>query len=237
MEIWEEIRADAEKGAKRLVAEFWDRLFGASLVLCKDEHAAEDLVMRTFAQVVVKIDQYDDRRPFWNWLYAILLNYFRGDLRKMKAEVGEDGDCCDYAEGAAIAPKPVAMGAYQMDSHHVRRHVGADGFVHNEGDVEVSVDAKTGKHFRPYPIDYGAVVPKRGECENLIVPVCLSASHIAFGSIRMEPVFFALGQVAGTAGAIAAADGIAVQDVPYADLSARLLSDGQVLGFGRGQTP
>ena len=101
MEIWEEIREDTEKGAKRLVAEFWDRLFGASLVLCKDEHAAEDLVMRTFAQVVVKIDQYDDRRPFWNWLYAILLNYFRGDLRKMKAEVGEDGDCCDYAEGAA----------------------------------------------------------------------------------------------------------------------------------------
>ena len=97
MEIWEEIRADTEKGAKRLVAEFWDRLFGASLVLCKDENAAEDLVFRTFAQVVVKIDQYDDRRPFWNWLYAILLNYFRGDMRKMKAEVGEDGDCCEQA--------------------------------------------------------------------------------------------------------------------------------------------
>ena len=101
MEIWEEIRADNEKGAKRLVAEFWDRLFGASLVLCKDEHAAEDLVFRTFAQVIVKIDQYDDRRPFWNWLYAILLNYFRGDLRKMKAEVGEDGDCCEQAIGTS----------------------------------------------------------------------------------------------------------------------------------------
>ena len=97
MEIWEEIRADAEKGAKLLVAEFWDRLFGASLVLCKDEHAAEDLVLRTFAQVIVKIDQYDDSRPFWNWLYAILLNYFRGDLRKMKAEVGEDADFCEQA--------------------------------------------------------------------------------------------------------------------------------------------
>ena len=97
MDVWEEIRFDTEKGAKRLVAEFWDRLFGASLVLCKDELAAEDLVFRTFTQVIVKIDQYDDTKPFWNWLYAILLNYFRGDLRKMKAEVGEDADFCEQA--------------------------------------------------------------------------------------------------------------------------------------------
>jgi hypothetical protein len=121
------------------------------------------------------------------------------------------------------------MGAYQMDSHHVRRFVGADGFVHNEGDVEVKIDVKTGKRFAPYPIGYGAVVPKRAECANLIVPVCLSASHIAFGSIRMEPVFFALGQVAGTAASIAAEKGLSVQDVPYAALSARLRADGQVL--------
>ena len=74
-------------------------------------------------------------------------------------------------------------------------------------------------------------MPKRAECANLFVPVCLSASHIAFGSIRMEPVFFALGQAAGTAASIAAADGVAVQDVPYATLSARLRTDGQVLEF------
>ena len=133
--------------------------------------------------------------------------------------------------GTAVAPRAVAMGAYQMDSHHVRRYVGADGFVHNEGDVEVKFDAKTGKRFKPYPIDYGAVLPKRVECSNLIVPVCLSASHIAFGSIRMEPVFFALGQVAGTAGSIAAAKGVAVQDVPYGELSARLVADGQVIAL------
>ena len=131
--------------------------------------------------------------------------------------------------GTTVAPKPVAMGAYQMDSHHVRRYVGADGFVHNEGDVEVKIDAATGKRFEPYPIDYGAVVPKCGECENLIVPVCLSASHIAFGSIRMEPVFFALGQVAGTAASIAVGHDVAVQDVPYAELAKRLRTDGQVV--------
>ena len=82
---------------------------------------------------------------------------------------------------------------------------------------------------KPYGIDYGAVVPKKSECVNLIVPVCLSASHIAFGSIRMDPVFFALGQVAGTAAAQAIDAGCAVQDVPYDRLSARLLADGQVI--------
>lgn len=101
MEIWEEIISDSEKGAKRLVAEFWDRLFGASLVLCKDEHAAEDLVFRTFAQVIVKINQYDVSKLFWNWIYAILLNFFRGDLRKMKAEVGEDSDFCEQVIDAS----------------------------------------------------------------------------------------------------------------------------------------
>ena len=101
MEVWTEIKLDKEKGAKRLVAEFWDRLFGASLVLCKNEHTAENLVFRTFSQVIAKIDQHDDRQPFWNWLYAILLNFFRGDLRKMKAEVGKDADC--YEKAAEIA--------------------------------------------------------------------------------------------------------------------------------------
>ena len=122
------------------------------------------------------------------------------------------------------------MGAYTMDSHHVRRYVGADGFAHNEGDVEVNIDA-SGKCVEPYPIDYGAVLPRRGDCKNLIVPVCMSASHIAFGSIRMEPVFFALGQVAGTAGSIAVAKDMPVQDVPYPELAARLVADGQIIAL------
>ena len=113
-----------------------------------------------------------------------------------------------------------------MDSHHVRRYVGEDGFVQNEGDVEVGCSG-------PYPIDYGSLVPKRGECENLLVPVCVSASHIAYGSIRMEPVFFALGQSAATAAAIALSDSVPVQDVSYGKLSQRLLADGQVLSTSK----
>ncbi|MBR4651888.1 MAG: FAD-dependent oxidoreductase [Kiritimatiellae bacterium] len=150
--------------------------------------------------------------------------YVREGRRMVGEYVMTEANC----RGTAIAPRPVAMGAYNMDSHHVRRYVGEDGFVHNEGDVEVGTD-KRGRRFPPYPIDYGAVVPKRGECANLVVPVCLSASHIAFGSIRMEPVFFALGQVAGTAASLACEGACAVQDVDYAKLSSRLLADGQVL--------
>ncbi len=151
-------------------------------------------------------------------------------VREARRMVGEYMMTEANCRGKVVAKRPIAMGAYTMDSHHVRRYVTAEGYVRNEGDVEVGTDDK-GRRFPPYPIDYGAIVPKRAECANLYVPVCLSASHIAFGSIRMEPVFFALGQAAGTAASIAVADGVSVQDVPYASLSARLRADGQVLEF------
>ena len=83
----------------------------------------------------------------------------------------------------------------------------------------------------PYEIAYGSLVPKRGQADNLLVPVCVSSSHIAFGSIRMEPVFMILGQSAATAAVMAIDAGIAVQDVPYAKLRERLLKDGQVLEY------
>lgn len=120
--------------------------------------------------------------------------------------------------------RSVGMGAYTMDSHHVQRYVDAKGQVRNEGDVQVG-------GFPPYPIDYLAIVPKRSECTNLLVPVCLSATHIAFGSIRMEPVFMVLAQSAATAASLAIDGGIAVQDVDYATLRARLESEGQILNY------
>ena len=123
--------------------------------------------------------------------------------------------------GERVASRPVAMGAYGMDSHHVRRRVTKDGYVMNEGNVEDwSMKGK------PYPIDYGALIPKRNECANLFVPVCLSATHMAFGSIRMEPVFFTLGQVSGAAAALAIDDGCAVQSLRYEKLAKRLVADG-----------
>lgn len=120
-------------------------------------------------------------------------------------------------------PEPVGMGSYTIDSHNVRRYVTPEGWVQNEGDIGVGIS--------PYAIAYGALVPKAGQCDNLLVPVCVSASHIAFGSIRMEPVFMILGQSAATAAALAIDAGLAVQDVPYEALRDRLLQDGQVLEY------
>jgi hypothetical protein len=123
------------------------------------------------------------------------------------------------------------MGSYNMDSHNVQRIVvkDADGkaYVRNEGDVQVNPG-------RPYPIEYGSLIPKKDQCTNLLVPVCVSVTHIAYGSIRMEPVFMILGQSAATAACLAIDQKIAVQDLAYTDLSAKLLADGQVLDRAAG---
>jgi hypothetical protein len=119
-------------------------------------------------------------------------------------------------------PDSVGMGSYTIDSHNVQRYITPEGSVQNEGDIGVATKG-------PYEIAYGALVPKRGQADNLLVPVCVSSSHIAFGSIRMEPVFMILGQSAATAAALAIDANTTVQDVPYARLKERLLKDGQVL--------
>ncbi len=128
-----------------------------------------------------------------------------------------------HCRGKQMAPDSVGLGAYGMDSHNVQRYV-KDGAAINEGDVEVGVAS-------PYPISYRAIVPAAAECENLLVPVCLSASHIAYGSIRMEPVFMVLGQSAATAANIAIDEGASVQRIGYPQLRARLLADQQVLDW------
>jgi len=119
-------------------------------------------------------------------------------------------------------PESVGMGSYTIDSHNVQRYVTEEGHVHNEGDIGVGLPG-------PYEIAYGALVPKKEECQNLLVPVCASASHIAFGSIRMEPVFMILGQSAAVAACMAIDENIAVQDVEYEKLKNMLLEKGQVL--------
>ncbi len=120
-----------------------------------------------------------------------------------------------------VAEDAVGLGAYNMDSHNVQRYV-KDGLARNEGDIQVGVAA-------PYAISYRSIVPKADECTNLFVPVCLSASHIAYGSIRMEPVFMVLGQSAATAAGMAIDQNLDVQRVSYDKLKERLLADGQVL--------
>ncbi len=119
-------------------------------------------------------------------------------------------------------PDSIGMGSYTIDSHNVQRYITPEGYVQNEGDIGQSA-------LGPYAIAYGSLVPKKGECDNLLVPVCVSSSHIAYGSIRMEPVFMILGQSAAAAAVLSIDAGVAVQDLPYATLRARLLAGGQVL--------
>jgi hypothetical protein len=148
------------------------------------------------------------------------LLYVREGRRLVGEAVVTEHDCM----GRKVADDPVGMGAYAMDSHNVQRYVAADGTVRNEGDVQVRVP-------QPYGISYRALLPKRGQCDNLLAPVCVSSSHIAYGSIRMEPVFMVLAESAVVAGALALERGIALHDVPYAELKARLLARDQRLAW------
>ncbi|MEO0474465.1 MAG: FAD-dependent oxidoreductase, partial [Planctomycetota bacterium] len=117
---------------------------------------------------------------------------------------------------------PIGMGAYTLDSHNTQRVV-ANGMVKNEGDIQTYLNGKA------YGISYRSIVPKAGECENLLVPWSLSATHIAFGSIRMEPVFMILSESAAIAAVIAIDEGVAIQDVTYGKLKPKLVERGQVL--------
>jgi hypothetical protein len=151
------------------------------------------------------------------WPYNI---YVRESRRMIGEYVMTENDVLGKRE----VPKPVGMGSYTMDSHNVQRYVTPEGFVQNEGDLGVSPD-------RPYQIGIGAIMPEKEECRNLLVPVCVSSSHIAFGSIRMEPVFMILGQSAGTIASMAVEKRKAVQDLGYDEVRKKLGADGQVLNF------
>lgn len=126
--------------------------------------------------------------------------------------------------GERTVPEPIGMGSYTLDSHNTQRYITPEGYVQNEGDIGVSPS-------QPYQIAYGSIIPKQEESRNLLVPVAMSASHIAFGSIRMEPVFMILGQSAATAAALALDNDTSVQEVDYNQLQKRLLEDAQILEY------
>ena len=144
-------------------------------------------------------------------------------IREARRMVSEYVMIQQNCQGERKIDDSVGLACYTMDSHHVQRYV-KDGRVLNEGDVEVG-------GFGPYPIAYRSIRPNRKHCMNLLVPVCLSSSHIAFGSIRMEPVFMILGQSAGTAAAMAIDASVPVQDLDVRRLQQRLRTDGQILAW------
>jgi hypothetical protein len=183
---------------------------GLMWFLCHDRRVPERIRERVSEWGLAK----DEFEASEGWPPQI---YVREARRMVSAYVMTEHNC----RGQRVAEDPVSLGAYGMDSHNCRRMV-RDGVVINEGDMQVG-------GFPPYPVSYRSIVPKERECANLLVPVCLSATHASYGSIRMEPVFMILGQSAGTAACLALEAGRPVQQVDYTKLHARLLSDGQVL--------
>jgi hypothetical protein len=166
--------------------------------------------MQTWGQAK---DEFVDNN---NWPYQL---YIREARRMISEYVMTEHNC----RGEQTAPDSVGLAAYTMDSHNCRR-LARDGRVENEGDVQVG-------GFPPYSISYRSIVPKASEAENLLVPVCLSASHIAYGSIRMEPVFMILGQSAGAAAVLALDEKVPLQRLNYQKLQRRLLADRQILSW------
>ena len=157
-------------------------------------------------------DEYESKDGWQSQLYI-------REARRMISEYVMTQKNCEKFE---VVQDPVGLGAYGMDSHNIQRYVDVNGYVKNEGNVEAHVAS-------PFPVSYRSIVPKKSEASNLFVPVCLSATHIAFGSIRMEPVFMVLGQSAAIAASMAIDNNYAVQDIPYKELEANLLKNKQVL--------
>lgn len=184
---------------------------GLLYFICNDPSIPED-IQTAYREWGLAKDEFTDNN---NWPHQL---YIREARRMIGEYVTTEHDITSEYD----TPRSVGMGSYAMDSHNVQRYIKPDGFVQNEGDIGTSVK-------QPYRISYGSIIPRREECKNLLVPVCVSSSHIAFGSVRMEPVFMILGQSAGTAAVIAIDDNTGVQDLPYKKIRARLLEDGQVL--------
>ena len=176
-------------------------------------------VRAEFQRLGLAKDEFTDNG---NWPRQL---YVREARRMIGAYVMTEKNCTR----TEVVADSVGMGAYNMDSHNIQRYITPEGYVRNEGDVQVRV--------RPYPVSFRSIHPKAAECTNLLAPVCLSASHIAYGSIRMEPVFMVLGQSAATAAVHAIDERADIQKIDGAKLKARLLRDGQVLDFDSDPLP
>lgn len=196
---------------RAIIKEHEDYQKGLMYFLANDSKVPEEVRARINEYGLAK-DEFTDNG---HWPHQI---YVREARRMLGNYVMTEHDVL----GDKTVPRPVGMGSYHLDSHNVQRVIGPNGYVQNEGDIGV-------KPKEPYGISYGTIIPKKSECTNLLVPVCVSSSHTAFGSIRMEPVFMILGQSAATAAVIAIDEKSTVQDLPYELLESKLKQDGQVL--------
>ena len=210
---WDYPEASYER-RKEIIEEHKNYQLGMLYFICHDPRVPKEL-QKAMREWGLPKDEFTDSA---NWSHQL---YVREARRMVGKHVITEHDLIGNPEN----PKSVGMGSYGIDSHNTQRYITPEGHVQNEGDVGVRVP--------PYQITYDAIVPKESECTNLIVPVAASCSHVAYGSVRMEPVFMILGQSAGTAASMAIEDSVKVQNVDYPKLKARLIADKQVLEFKR----
>ncbi|QGY42427.1 FAD-dependent oxidoreductase [Maribellus comscasis] len=195
---------------KEIIQEHTDYQMGLLWFVANDPRVPEDIRTEMATWGLAK-DEFSDNG---NWPHQI---YVREARRMIGDYVTTENDVLSKRK----VPRSVGMGSYAMDSHNVQRYITPEGYVQNEGDIGVGAP--------PYSISYGSLIPKKEECTNLLVPVCVSSSHIAFGSIRMEPVFMILGQSAAVAAGMAIDKNIPVQDVDYSELKTELETRKQIL--------
>lgn len=196
---------------REILAEHQQYQQGLMYFMANDPRVPAD-VRTEMAKWGLAKDEFTDNG---GWPHQI---YVREARRMVGKYVMTEHDCLDRRP----TPESVGMGSYTLDSHNVQRYVTPEGRVQNEGDIGVGTP-------RPYEIAYGALTPPEGSCENLLVPICVSSTHIAFGSIRMEPVFMILGHSAAAAACLAIDDQLSVQALPYERLRKQLVAEQQIL--------
>ena len=196
---------------KEIIKEHYDYQAGLLWFVANDPRVP-DAIRTKMATYGLAKDEFKDNN---HWPHQI---YVRESRRMIGDYITTEHDVMQRIE----TPESIGMGSYHIDSHNTQRYVTSEGYVQNEGDIGVKPPG-------PYRISYGSIVPKKEECTNLFVPVCVSSSHIAYGSIRMEPVFMILGQSAAVAACLAIDEKCAIQDVSYNQLKKLLENKNQIL--------
>ena len=196
---------------KEIIKQHYDYQAGLLWFVANDPRVP-DAIRTKMATYGLAKDEFTDNN---HWPHQI---YVRESRRMIGDYVTTEHDVMQRIE----TPESIGMGSYHIDSHNTQRYVTSEGYVQNEGDIGVKPPG-------PYRISYGSIVPKKEECTNLFVPVCVSSSHIAYGSIRMEPVFMILGQSAAVAACLAIDEKCAIQDVSYNQLKKLLEVRNQIL--------
>ncbi len=201
---------------ERIWQEHIDYVKGYFYFLANDPRVPAAL-QREVRQWGLAKDEFEDTD---NWPHQLY-------IREARRMVGEYVLVQKDMQTDLMKPDVIGMGSYNSDSHNVRRFVNEKGFAENEGDMQVAV--------KPYQIPYRMLLPKRAEAANLLVPVCFSASHVAYSSARMEPQYMILGHAAGVAASLAVRTAKPVQDISISDLQTTLMTQGAVFEYAPNQ--